>query len=260
MISYSELRGDGASRRDIERAVAAGAIIRFARGWYALPNANPDVVRAIKIGCRVGCLTGCGLHGLWVPPHAGAHCVYGAGCAPPLRDPDQHSHSTPQPKAPVWPLLDCLEQVVHRHSMESALIVLESALNQGVISQEELSGVLRVHPVRGAAIRRYLSSAESGSETRVRLFLRRRGVAVRPQVEIGGVGRVDLLVGRTLIVECDSRAHHADPQHYEIDRARDLAARDLGFDTARLSFRQVWQQWSGTRAVLVRQIQQGKHL
>lgn len=257
--SYSELRGEGASRRDIEHAVASGAVSRIARGWYAFPGAHPEVVKAIQHGARTGCLAGCQLHGLWVPPYTGLHAVYGAGCAPSLRDPDLHSYRAPQPRVPVWPLLDCLEQVVQRHSTETAVIVLESALNLRAVSDEEVSLLLHRHVVRGALVRRHLSSAESGSETRVRVFLQRRNVPVRPQVEIDGVGRVDLLVGRSLIIECDSLAHHSAKDRYELDRFRDLNARDLGFDTARLSYRQVWQQWGWTRAVLGRQIRLGQH-
>lgn len=258
--SYAQLRGGGATRRQIDRAVQAGTIRRIAPGWYAMPGADDRIVRAIQAGGRAGCLTGCALHGLWTPPGTGLHVVLGAGLAlPPTRGLQLHPSASPQPREAVWPLLDCLSHVVHRHSTEDALIVLESALHLGLVTTGEVSAVLATHHKRGTVIRRHLAVAESGSETRVRHFLAARGVAVSPQVWISGVGRVDLLVGKRLILECDSRTFHASTETYETDRARDLAARDKGFDTLRLSYRQVWREWPATRESLIRHIRRGAH-
>ena len=54
------------------------------------------------------------------------------------------------------------------------------------------------------------------------------------QVEIDGVGRVDLVVDGWLVVECDSRAHHRTPEAQLRDRARDRAAAARGYVTLRL--------------------------
>ncbi len=259
--SYRDLRAAGASRHDISQALAAGTIVRIARGWYrSSPIADPQVAAALKVGGRLGCLSGCQLHGLWVPPHSGTHIVFGEGCAPDRLTRNMHTTKKPQPRAPVWPLLDCLEHVLHRHSVEDALVVIESALNLHLLTRGELHGLLASHPSRGEMVMKHLGIAESGSETRVRLFLQQRNVLVQAQVEIPGIGRVDLLVGRSRIIECDSRAHHGNSANYEIDRMRDLAARDLGYDTLRLSYRQIWSQWDSTRASLIRHVSRRTHL
>ena len=259
--SYQDLRNAGASRRDISRALAAGTLLRISRGWYrSSTTINPEVVSALRVDGRLGCLSGCKLHGLWVPPHTGIHIVFGQGCAPERLQRHMHTTRRPQPHAAVWPLLDCLEHVIHHHPIEYALVVVESAINLKLLTRDELHALLAEHPSRGAVIMKHLDISESGSETRVRLFLQRRNVPVRPQVKIPGIGYVDLLVGRSLILECDSVAHHSTPANYEIDRLRDMAARDLGYDTLRLSYRQIWNQWTSTRRSLIHQIARRNHL
>lgn len=66
-----------------------------------------------------------------------------------------------------------------------------------------------------------------------------------PQARIPGVGHVDLLVGESQIIECDGEVHHSGTQ-FRTDRARDLAARDLGYDVLRLSYEQIWVTWEET--------------
>ena len=49
----------GYTKRQIEASVMAGNLRRIMRGWYAGADADPDVVRALKLGGRLGCLSGC---------------------------------------------------------------------------------------------------------------------------------------------------------------------------------------------------------
>ena len=261
IATYAQLRGSGASRRDINDALATGVIRRLMRGWYEFRDADPDVARALELKGRLGCLSGCASYGLWVPAVYALHVVYGDGARyPHLPGLFQHVSSAPHPRTPVWPLKDCLAQVAQRHSAEEALVVLESALNLRLIKPDEIHEVLG-HPTRSRIrLAKHLDVSESGSETRVRLFLRRCRVPVRPQVNIRPIGRVDLLVGERLIIECDGAAFHRSAEQHEIDRSRDLAARDLGLDTLRLSYRQIWDQWPETQASLLRQIRRRKHI
>lgn len=102
--------------------------------------------------------------------------------------------------------------------------------------------------------------AESGTETKVRLFFQLRSVPVRAQVQIPGVGRVDLLVGRRWIVECDSRAHHTGEEQYEKDRRRDISAVERGYFTTRLTHGMVFRRWEKTTQRLRAVIRSGQHL
>jgi very-short-patch-repair endonuclease len=141
---------------------------------------------------------------------------------------------------------------MRHHDVETALIVLESARHLGLIDSTEVSDLIAGAPRRSApGLSRFDPRSESGTETRVRLFLARLGYGVRPQVVIRGIGRVDLLVGESLIIECDSRAHHTGEETYRRDRERDLVAAALGYRVIRLTWEQVFLDWEATRALLL---------
>lgn len=137
-------------------------------------------------------------------------------------------------------------------------MVLESAVNKAMLTSEAAETLIREAPVhKQRTLKFFDGDAGSGSETRVRLFLQQHRFHVQSQQQIVGVGAVDLLVGRALIIECDSAGHHSD--HRE-DRRRDLAARELGYSTLRLSYSQVHRTWSKTSAKLLRILRTGEHL
>lgn len=258
-MTYAQLRTH-ASRRAIEAALASGYLRRVARGWYAFPSADRRVTTALSAGGRLGCLTGCSFHGLWTPHDRQTHIVFGRGCRPtPDRGLVIHPCDDPQPSTPQWSLLDCLTQVAHRHDLETAVVVWESALHLGLVTASDVSTAASQLPLYARRFAHYLQAAESGSESRVRLFLQRRGVPIRPQVYLPGIGRVDGLVGGKLIIECDSDEHHSSKEQQREDRRRDLAARDRGYDVLRLSSHQVWRVWPATQLSLLHQIRTRAH-
>lgn len=260
IYSPGELRAAGVTRRHQELLIQAGELRRIRRGWYATDGADPLIERALKAGGRLGCLSGCRHHGVWVPPSSRLHVVYGRGTDPIARKGFvAHPYIAPCPLGAVWPLGDCLRQVASRHSVEDAMIVAESAVNLKLVTEAEARWALGGLPSKYLHYRERLSPAQSGSETRVRLFFVQRRIPVRAQAKIDGVGIVDLLVGDRLIIECDSQAHHGET-NYENDRRRDLAARDLGFTTLRLSYQQIWKHWKATQQSLTQEIRTRRHL
>lgn len=52
IFTYQQLRAAGYSRRAIDRLVGAGALSRFARGWFADHSADQSEVRAIATGAE----------------------------------------------------------------------------------------------------------------------------------------------------------------------------------------------------------------
>lgn len=234
---------------------------RICRGWYALPQADERVVRAILAGGRLGCLSGCRFYGIWVPHHTSLHVVYGAGKRPrPLPGICSHPWDGPVTRKPIWSVAECVQQVIHRHDAETGLIVMESAMNLELLRPSGLPDLLAGLPAEQRQIVRFLDVAESGSETRIRLFLRRLRVPVRPQVAIPGIGHVDLLVGDKLIIECDSDEYHRSKEQHRIDRQRDLAALELGYDKIRLTYHQIWMDWEATQNSLRHQLRRRRHL
>ena len=85
--------------------------------------------------------------------------------------------------------------------------------------------------------------AESGIETITRQLLRLLGLHVEPQVEIAGLGRVDLLVEGRLIVELDGREWHDEEDSFEEDRRRDLVGAAQRYRTLRFTWFMVLFEW-----------------
>lgn len=260
VVSTAELQASGTNLDSVAELVAAGRLQKISRGWYATALAPPEMIRAVQLGGRLGCLSGCAVHGLWVPPDRSTHVILNPGRSIPRTEGVIfHRVSTPCHSA-VASLEDCLAQVIRRHDPETALIVLESAIERSLMSVTDTKALIREAPVKyQRGLQQLRLGAGSGSETRVRLFFQRRNVRVRSQVFIPGVGSVDLVAGNSLIVESDSEAHHSRTRDYAEDRRRDLAARELGYETVRLSYHQIWTTWDQTQTVLAADLATGRH-
>ncbi|MFW6597643.1 endonuclease domain-containing protein [Propionibacteriaceae bacterium Y2011] len=248
---------DAFGRRDFEEAVRTGAVEKVANGWYAVPGqAATDALRAVRLGGRLGCLSGAAFHGLWVPPTDELHLVMRRPGRRPVVD--QRGGRVQVHPVRTWPsdqvactVADCVGQVLRHHDAETGLIVAESALNLGLLGMVELAELNRGLPARKQrVISRAVDNSQSGSETRVRLFFDRSGVPVRSQVPISGVGIVDLLVGNSLVIECDSRRHHTGESNYHGDRRRDLRLHELRYTVVRLTWEQIFLDWEQTTQVL----------
>lgn len=238
------------TKSQLRAAIELQQLTRLRRGIYATPDAHPEVAKAIQLGGSIGCLRAASIIGLWVPPHSCRAIIIPANASVPRSSVSFHRARNNTPT--TFPRIqEILWQVARNHDAETAAIVIESALNLRQVRPEQVQWVLRNLPKHTAQrIRQTHYDAQSGSETRVRRFLESRRVNVRTQVFIPSVGRVDLLVGRSLIIECDSRTHHSSPINYEEDRRRDLAAHLLGFTVLRLSYRQIWSEWSQTQVII----------
>ena len=248
MFSSRELEVRGVSQRDRGELVRQGRLRPVARGWFASQEADQAAVTAIRSGVRLTCTSAARLNELWTPPESGVH-VYGRrGKVPPgFVAHGPYTDGWPESE-PVASLELCLQHAARCLSSEYAAILFESALTQRLLTQAEVDGLTRSLPLRvRTGLRQLTGLSESGSETRVAQWLRSRGIGHAQQVQIPGVGRVDFLVGRSWIIEVDSRAHHTATPDYERDRARDLAARIRGYTVTRLSFTQVWDSWQATQ-------------
>ena len=261
--TVAELADRGIGVREAARLAREGRLSRVRPGWYADAFSAPEAVRAVELGGRLGCLSASHLHGLWVPRHADLHVVVNPGARLPAVHPERvqfHRLARACPGS-VAGVGEAVAQVLHRHDMESALVVLESAVNGGQLDEAEARHLLAHAPHRSRRAAQYFSpGAQSGSETRVRLFFQRNRVPVQSQVFIPGVGRVDLLVGRSWIIEADSAAHHSSPRDVAVDTGRDLHARELGYDRDRLSFEQIWDTWDSTQDFLLARLRTRRHL
>lgn len=245
----------------LREAVRVGSVARIRHGWYARPTAHPDVVTAVRAGGHLGCLSGCRFYGLWVPPDPQVHVTFNRQVPESLPTDVAAHHDREIGREPaVRSLISCLEEVVRHHSTETALIVLDSALNLGLIAESDVVALVTHCPIPKHRVLRYIDGrAQSGTETRVRYYFQRRRVPVEAQVQVPGVGWIDLQVGRSLMIECDSRAHHTGVENYQRDRRRDLILTVDGRRVLRLSYEQVFLEWPATRRMLSRLVQARMH-
>lgn len=248
------------TRRTLDSAVSTGDLVRAGR-WYLTPDEIGPSTVPLARGMRATCLTAARYHGLWTPSTSRIH-AYGIRRqgAPSGWVPHGYHHRWPEagPVASV-PLL-----LRHASACVGPLdlgVLVDSALNQRKLADGELEALLR-HAPRAAhpVLHRVTPAAQSGTESKVRLFLQLRRVPVVPQAQLEGIGRVDLLVGASWIIECDSKEHHTSFEQYGVDRGRDLSGRVGGYLTTRLTHEMVTVGWADTRAHLLSILRTGQHL
>ena len=139
------------------------------------------------------------------------------------------------------------------------VVVLDSALNKELIELADATTLVRDSKYAHLKLdERCEPKRESGLETMTRGRLRARKIAVRVQVVIGDIGRVDLLVGKSLVIECDGREFHE--EKFEEARERDRRLKALGFEVVRLTHRHIVDDWKATEQDLLAIIRRGDHL
>ncbi|MGV9711614.1 endonuclease domain-containing protein [Gordonia sp. NPDC003424] len=251
------------TRKDVERLLDLGYLLKIRRGWYATPAADPKVVTAVREGGCLSCISVLRLYNVWVPCPGGKVHVRGSKSAhrsDPARFCSQYG-----PLQPVLSAVDDLPTAV-RHAVrcldeESIIVALDAILNCQLLEHADV-----VDAMAGAShkIRRLLDrcspTSESGGETLVRLRLEALRINFVAQKQIAGVGRVDFLIGKRFIIEVDGYEFHGTKAQFEKDRARDLTAVDLGYLPIRLSYHQVVDDWPNTERVIRNLIRRREHL
>lgn len=248
----AELLAQGYTRRSIQAAVRRGDLIHVRRDRYLAPEANDLLVRAVRVGGRLTCLSLLALLGVFVLRNQLLH-VHVWPMASRLRSPHDRKRrvtarrrrgvrlhwtelTEPSGSACAVGIVDALIHAVHCQPPRAAIATLDSALHVGVIAAAELADVFAGLPARFQVLRSFVDHrAESGPESLVRLMARQLGCEVRVQVSFDGVGRVDLLLDGWLVVECDSKEFHSDWEAQVKDRERDLALAARGYCTFRVT-------------------------
>ncbi len=67
VVSTRQLLESGETTADIRRAVESGVIHRIRRGWFRMPDADPEIVAIVSDDAVVSCATALRRHGLWIP-------------------------------------------------------------------------------------------------------------------------------------------------------------------------------------------------
>lgn len=242
VYSRAELEALGLDAREIRRMVAAGELEIVRRGWYATPAHDDRVHAAVKAGGVLSCVSALRRHGFWLPPgypedhrRIARNAKADSGC--------RGFSPLAAGRVGVDPVVIALECAARCMREEDWIAVCDSVLNTWNVSAEELRGRMGHLPKYVVAMFGKTDvNSQSGTESiaRVRLRALHFSVVVRPQ--IADVGRTDLRIGRILI-ECDSRQHHASLESYQNDRTRDRKAVVGRWITLRLTYDDILFGW-----------------
>lgn len=249
----SDLLAMGIPERAISRAMRAGKIIRYSPGCYAFATTQAAVKRAVQFRARIGCLSACDAAGLalWETP-AVPHLIVPRDRSSSRRPAsDVNSvvlHRVDERRySGLWtPVTRAIDQASACCSPLAQLVLIESALNTGLMSVDHLGAMTLGTARRRKWLRRWASPlSESPLETVTRAGLLCAGLHVEQQVDVAEVGRVDMLVQGALVIEADGWGFHGDRAAFENDRKRDGAALELGMPVLRVTSRMLRADLAG---------------
>ena len=280
-----ELVAFGMSSHDLTDAVRRGLLFRARQGWYALPDARDDYMRAVRVGGRLAGVSAAASYGLATPQDFPLH-VHVPRRASRLRS--QHSRAVRLGASPGETtvihrgtveaatrdtrfrvsLRDCLVQVIIGEHEDDAVACLDSALRHGLIDAIELELIRRRLPGR----LRYIADVADGRsdsypESVARRRLAREGIHAEPQVCVLGERWIDLLIGNCLAIEVDGAGKYTEDMTPEeiarrmnADRQRGAFLEALGYHVIRLSYFMVVFDWPATLDMILAIMERGDHL
>ena len=263
VASVATLHSSGVTDDQIRWAVTRGALSRIRHGWLQTADADPDIVAAVAAGGRLGCISAAARHGLWVPESAGLHVSLprhagrhqsAAVTAHWEGDRWRDSHS------PIEPVASMLRQLILCCDRDTAVSVIDSALHRRKLTMTGLARIISSLPETYSWLSAEVDAkSESGYESMCRVRLARLGFALRTQVAIAGVGRVDMLLGDRLIIEADGWEWHNGADAFAVDRSRDLAAHRQGYLPLRLAPVHIEHEWPWVERVVTAIVERGEH-
>ncbi|AMB59662.1 endonuclease domain-containing protein [Microterricola viridarii] len=266
---YSGLERAGVSRSAVAAALRRGEVFRVRNGWFACAGAPAELVRAVRVGGTLTGASAAALYGLWTIADPLLHlrvrsstsrlsAPSGGGRLVPGRHGVCVHYRSERVSIAADPLLRALAEMFNCSDEVSALVALDSALNSGKLGVWQLPELKAlILSTRRASVDKADAGSQSGLETIVRLLMRSHGVRLRSQVQIAGVGRVDLLIGDRLVVELDGRGFHAG--RFEEDRERDWELIQRGYLVVRVSYAMVMHQRERVEAGLLALVRRGVH-
>ncbi|TFC49415.1 DUF559 domain-containing protein [Cryobacterium sp. TMT1-21] len=251
------LNAAGANWRVLRGAVENGFLVRARRGHYALPGTDAHILEAVRLGGRLACVSAAAHAGIFALDSTFAHIHLDANASR-LRAPhDRLQQLTADNRDGVelhWggllaptagtefsvALTDSLVQIFRCQQPRSAIASLDNALHQRQTTSQDVTAIFAALPGDLQYLRPLIDArSESGQETLLRFVVREAGFDFDIQVEISGVGRVDMVVEGRIVVEADSRQHHDGWEAHVRDRSRDRVLAALGYLSLRVLYRDI---------------------
>ncbi len=243
------------SRKQLDRAVRRGEVVRIARGRYAVTTATVGATAARRLSGAASHRSAAAGHGwdlAYQPERPEVVVPRNRKVAPerragvelrwrPLSKNDQASAIT----EPYRTVLDCARDL----PFKEALAIADSALRHGTVDAEVLEERALLLPPNArnralAVVEAATPLAENPFESVLRALAREvPGLDMTPQVLLldrGFRGRPDLVdAKRRLVLEADSWEWHADKKGFERDCARYNALTLRGWTVLRFTWWQV---------------------
>lgn len=232
----------------VRDAVADGRILRPHRGVYALPTADDLDVAAAIFRAEPCCVSVLAREEIPVVPRATRpHLLVPMDrslARPGIRRLDEAEfhrcelYPTEQmSRIPV--ALDIASRCLDRRGL---LAATDAAMRKGTLTRAQI----RAFRAMPRADREWLAThadprSESPMESIARAALIDEGLAFDLQVQIPGVGRVDMVVEGWLVIECDGFAFHSDPVTHANDLRRRRALTTLGIPHLAYAWNDVWK-------------------
>lgn len=275
VATREQLKSAGVSGPTLTAAVRADVLLRLRRGHYATPGIAFDCATAVRLGGRLGSISAARSYGWWDGGDDRIHVSWPAHghVAKPgrmqfdsgrtelahhwriLREPEDGRSSTWR-ESPQ----QTLAQVLLSADRLTAIACADSAIRLGTLSFFEVMAVFSVMPQRIRRWSRYVDGAiDSGLESITRVWLIDRGIPFVLHAAVDGVGEVDFLIGRSLILETDGKPGHADADGRPRDYRRDTAAASRGYIVIRLNYAQVMFDWPACERQILEHLSRGDH-
>ncbi|MCE5292820.1 MAG: endonuclease domain-containing protein [Nocardiaceae bacterium] len=255
VLSAAQLVDAGVTRVMIRKN---SELRRLRHGWYACGQTSKQVETAVSAGGALACTSVLRRAGVWTPD-SGVHIRYSDSKAPRGARNCRPYGWNPPITAAVDSLEVAVESAAHCLDPEGVVVILDSMLNKKLIQLADARTVTQSSRYsRFHLAERCDPNAESGIESISRLRLRANGIKLRTQVWIGTFARVDILIGKRLIIECDGEEYHAG--EFEADRERDRVLVTMGYLVIRLSYNQVMYDWNSCLRDIVTIVRRRDHL
>lgn len=254
IVSRAQLISAGATGNSLAAAVRSQQLIRVRRDHYAAPGTDPRTLKAVRVGGRLGCVSALADVNVFAFDSQFVHIHLGRSMS---RSRSPRSRFVPLARdnrdgatlhwAPLIDdvagteyrigIVDALAQTVLCQHPWHTIASLDNALFQKLIEPEDLAEIFRQLPQNCQYLRELVDGrSESGQESVLRMIVRAAGLDYEIQVDIAGVGRVDMVIEGRLVVEADSRLAHDGWDKHVQDRTRDARLAAQGYLSLRLLY------------------------
>ena len=257
----------------LRAALGERRIFRVRQGWYSVPGAPDDAVRAVRVGGRLTGIAALASYGLRVPRRAVLDVAVPVNACR-LRNPADRRrrlaadatiavHWVDEQRvwqASTWrvSLADALLHIVGTEQRDIAVACLSAVMRYKRWSSARIRAVVLRGPARAHGWAELASALDdSHGETFVRLWLGDAGVPYESQPVVLGLGRLDGSVSPNVFIEVDGGQH--DPEWtgdgastWEHDHDRDVVVVADGGQVLRYTYRQLYTAWPQCLAAIER--------